>query len=732
MTNSVHPSLSGGAPGALSPEELEEKVLCYKNAVDAVLAKVGDKVKSHVSAVKNETMKWIVRDVARQTALDGIYQKITDMLVVLISSGINVALAGAGNLITSNFVGSSSDSGTIFAGGARGALPGAGQSVAGLFVPDLGGVGGVLHDGPGDGGPSPEAGEGAYSGNLDILKETMSYTETIAQYAYQLLTEHEPTRKLLLIPFVVGYGATGGEDFFSDTNFRWFYEAQQILDLIEDDFFKGQTTDEDKDTRRKARKQVAQLRARAMYLAKRGFVRYVRNHRLVGHRTAAADTAFRTGHSSMGDTDMFRQAIPGDHALKQHMKDEFVDPLAGSALGNPSGGSRTRDQLEALFGMNHTGAMGSNNPLRRIGGVFHAEQGYSDTERARIETFISWFIIHKCFQIRTGTPLPLFLTPSAENADNVVRALLDILELAGLVPYFRKHVTQGGKKLEGGVDANRLCQALATLPMLHVMFNHQPTWPTQDEFLGAQNRARSSPACSVSRVPDDLSADWYQAFDEARAHELMQIKQAAPPDSKKQNEQMISFWKSHLCLAWDKFVRKDTRVTVETDLIETRRVGSDSAKVAKKLTEAYEDDTSKYLGGSWSSDDQAASINALRRGRSTVDKLKDKDLTDKWYVRKDVLDLFQGQFQLPARPPPPASPPPARAPVLTRTARRPLPPTSPPRRTPPPVLKTPMVQFAASHVLVEGTLPGGGSKSLRENLDKDFKAIRLRLKKDLG
>ncbi|OGT64145.1 MAG: hypothetical protein A3J38_10680 [Gammaproteobacteria bacterium RIFCSPHIGHO2_12_FULL_45_9] len=240
----------------------------------------------------------------------------------------------------------------------------------------------------------------------------------------------------IFAPYFLGYSTTNAESIFTDSTFRWFHYATEAA-----------AREDDKSTRD------------SIIYAKRGFIRYAGKDRTVtSHRTSRARphvvNAFtdgeRTGLISPSATNLFAVTDPGDHLTKVWL------------------GSNLQIATPQTATTKTTWWHGSNTPWKQLANLFSTQWGSSQAEWSRRQLYVSWLIIHKMFELRTETPLPLLLLPTQAIAENCVRAILDVLELASLIPGF-----QGRSP-----DQNMLLWALNHTPMVQLLFTHAPQLPT--------------------------------------------------------------------------------------------------------------------------------------------------------------------------------------------------------------------------------------------------------------
>ena len=469
--------------------ELAKNAAAEKGIAD-LQEKIQSKLEGAFRAVIKDVSGVFQVDATRQKTWDSFYEALAetfcDLVTLAVSTTINVFAPGAGSITavvnldgggTSNVTLAGSSTGDAFAKAYSDAgwnkVGSQGMSFTKTFTDLV-----SLRPGSRDFKdltnlvlPKPEdkirsyVEQRTFSGYIDhLLSIPVSRSSTSAT---------EGDANLLLLPYVLGYGATNGDALFEDPSFRWFFYANREI---------GQVGDQATEAHQAASKR------RAVFYAKRGFVRYVRRDRVFfGHRTAVvhastsafANNVFRMYRVSAGDADMVAITNPGDHLVKVALVSRFFERIGNSSYA----------------GVQATTLGGSNTPWRRFLGLFRDKWGSSDAEWDRKKLFISWFIIHKMFEIRTGTPLPLLLPPCQKVAEQFVQAILDVLELASVVPTFAKHTA----------EENRLLHALELTPMVLCAFRHswvKPTASTTEPWRDLMTRAWTDAQAKVKTFDD--------------------------------------------------------------------------------------------------------------------------------------------------------------------------------------------------------------------------------------
>ena len=281
----------------------------------------------------------------------------------------------------------------------------------------------------------------------------------LATYAAVLTDEHKgllPTcGPAFFTPWLLAYGATSGEALFFDVNFHWFYCSMLT-------------------SSRKVKGEKDQVEA--VILAKRGFVRYVkRNKDIEGNEIAHSfiKSIPRFSGIKVSSTDLLSVTCSADPLIKMSIEADLASMMSSLQ-------SESQFIMQQLTGLAEKTVQDDPEPKRGFWGIFGRSQkkqpaSLSSKGLVQREIYVCWFIIHKFLELRTGSAFPILLPPTQALADNCVKAIFDVIEMASIIPYFKRH-NSDSKTVS---KKNKLLCSLMAMPIIHYLMRLNVELPSE-------------------------------------------------------------------------------------------------------------------------------------------------------------------------------------------------------------------------------------------------------------
>ncbi|WP_428263430.1 hypothetical protein [Haliangium sp.] len=243
--------------------------------------------------------------------------------------------------------------------------------------------------------------------------------------------------------------------------------------------------------------QVATLRAH--------MAGYIKHIEAVHQRTILLSRSVTDGLTRSSKTDLLHRTEAGSNLLKSYFRQKKVwDDLPRGLAPLVATMRRPFAEHESIFDTR-------SNPLRVSK---HVERRKSETSRGmdRKRLLLSWFIVHRVFELHVGHPIPALMPPATETQlEAFAEAVAEILDLCTLLSSLYGHDEPLESGTEGQVRNHLLFCALVVTPTVLDLTKFELKKGTVGDLISKRFQARAVASARLSFERGYLPDPWQRA-----------------------------------------------------------------------------------------------------------------------------------------------------------------------------------------------------------------------------